>query len=67
MEMKLSSPFTFGDRVILDGDSSLIARVTAVLFRYEYCQIEIAWLHNGSSYSAYVDNWRLSPAPETCK
>lgn len=60
--MSLESPFTFGDRVIIDGDKSLIARVTRINFASHFCEIEISWVHNGSIQTAWVANWRLEPA-----
>jgi hypothetical protein len=57
------APFAFGDRVILDDDSSLVARVVAFSFRSHLAQIEIAWVHNGAACSAWVDTWRVKLAP----
>ena len=64
MKRTFAADFDFGDRVLLDGDSSLVARVVAFSFRSEFPQIEVAWVHCGTLHSAWVDPFRLSAAPE---
>jgi hypothetical protein len=59
--MNHDSKFAFGDRVIIDNDKSLVAVVTAFSFRlHGYAQIEVAWVHNGDTKSAWIEAWRLS-------
>ena len=60
--MRLDSRFRFGDRVIVDGDHSLVAVVTSILWKTTSCQLEIAWVHGGDLKSAYIDEWRLTAA-----
>jgi len=60
--MSFEAPYEFGERVFLDGDKSLVARVVAFSFRTAFPQIEIAWVHNGGHQSVWVDSWRLAPA-----
>jgi hypothetical protein len=56
-----SSHFAFGDKVVIDDCPSLQGTVTAFLFRSTgYASIEVSWVHNGASCSAYVEEWRLS-------
>lgn len=63
--MTLESPFTFGERVIIDGDTSLVARVTKFSFSHpDICEIMVSWVHNGAISESWISNWRLSPAPE---
>lgn len=62
MATTYKSRFGFGDKVILDGDKSLVAVVIAILWRSSQCQIEVAWIHAGDAKSSYVDEWRLSLA-----
>lgn len=56
------SPFQLGDKVIVDGDPSLIAKVIQVAFRSDIADCEISWVHQGDIKRAWVDNWRLTPA-----
>lgn len=64
MKRTFKTDFDFGDRVLLDGDNSLIARVVAFSFRSKFPQFEVAWVHCGALNSAWVDPFRLSAAPE---
>jgi len=57
-----TSDYEIGDRVHVDGDSSISAVVTAVLWRTENPQLEITWWHNGAQQSCWVADWRLSHA-----
>jgi hypothetical protein len=60
--LRLDSRFKFGDRVIVDDDHSLVAVVTAILWKTTSCSVEVAWVHSGDLKSAYIDEWRLNPA-----
>jgi hypothetical protein len=60
--VKLESRFGFGDRVIIDGDRSLVARVISFTFRSHCAQVEVGWVHNGAAQTASVDEWRLQLA-----
>lgn len=51
--------FRIGDRVIIDGDAGIIARVIGILFRPANTEIEVSWFHNGSLQSAWVALFRL--------
>lgn len=63
-KMNLESPFEFGERVIIDGDPSLVARVVQMAFRSEIAECEISYVHSGEIKKAWVENWRLSPAAQ---
>lgn len=56
--------FPIGDRVFIDGDTTLHAVVTAVLWRVERPQVECSWFHNGDSRCAWIEQWRLEKATE---
>lgn len=56
-----SSPFAIGDRVYIDGDDSFAATVTALCFRNENPEAEVAWLANHESKTAWLPVWRLVP------
>lgn len=61
--MDFVTVFDFGDRVVIDGDHSLVCRVLAFTFRHDRgCVVEVSWVHNGVVNSDWVDSWRLSPA-----
>lgn len=52
-----------GDRVIIDGDRSLVATLTAILIRGHLgniTQFEVSYFHNGDSKSAWVENYRVT-------
>lgn len=58
-----SSRFSLGERVIIDGDPSMVVRVTGYLWR-SVCQIEVSWVHCGSINTSWIEEWRLSPNPQ---
>lgn len=57
-----ASRLSLGENVIIDGDKSLVVRVTGFLWR-STCQVEISWVHCGSIHTTWIEEWRLSPAP----
>ena len=61
-EMTLKSPFEFGERVIIDGDKSLVARVVQLAFKSHIAECEVGYVHCGELKKAWIENWRLSPA-----
>lgn len=63
-EMNLVSPYSFGERLIIDGDPSLVVCVVQVAFKNYYSDSEVSYVHNGEIRHAWIANWRLSPAPE---
>lgn len=69
-EMNCVSPYSFGERVIIDGDPSLVARIVEVSFKANFADIEtsfpesqISYVHGGEIRHAWIATWRLSPAP----
>ena len=52
----------FNDRVVVDGDSSIKAVVTAIAFRVTGRMIEVSWFHNGECRFAWIEEYRLSEA-----
>ena len=61
--------FNTGERVIVDGDTSLVGIVTAILVRgkdfggerYTFIfQYEVSWFHNGESKTSWIEEYRLS-------
>ena len=57
-----SCKFTHGDRVLIDGDSSLVAVIVSVIWLSDRSSYEISWVHNGTVQSAVVASWRVSSA-----
>jgi len=60
--MTFESKFRRGDRVVLDGDRSLIMTVTAHTFREHFETVECSYVHNGDSKCAWIEEWRLERA-----
>lgn len=55
------SKFDIGDRVVIDGDRSMVVTVVAVEFRYgPHVKVEVQWMYDGNSQSAWMDEFRLS-------
>lgn len=59
-----ASPFALGDRVTIGDDTSVVAIVTAVLWRTEAPQIEVSWMNGGALNASWVAPMMLKPAPE---
>jgi hypothetical protein len=57
------SAYHLGEEVHIDGDRSLRAIVTGVLFRNSSPSYELSWVHNGTSCSAWVEPYRVTGAP----
>lgn len=51
--------FNRQDEVTIDGDDSIKAFVSAVMFRDKHVSYEVNWMHNGQSYCAWIEEWRL--------
>ena len=62
--MIIELPVEFGQRVYIDDDKSIIARVTGFLFRDNYRTAECSWFHNGKAESAWIELWRISIVKE---
>jgi hypothetical protein len=57
------SRYGFKDRVVIDGDASLVGYVTAMLWRDpDGGAIEVSWIHNGTAQSAWIQPYRLTLA-----
>ena len=57
---QITLPFAFGTKVIIDGDSTLIATVIGYHIQDKRLQVQIAWVHSGDLKEAYIDRWRVS-------
>lgn len=64
MPTTLTLPYTFGDRVIIDGDASIVGRITAAQFREfgNYALLEVSYVHNGECKTSWIEAWRLTKA-----
>ena len=56
------SRWEFGDRVFIDGDQSIKGTITGFCFRPSLHTVEVSWVHNGDSKSAWFDHFRLQRA-----
>lgn len=57
-----TSDFDIRDRVVIDGDTSLIGTITAVQFRLTREPVyEVSFIHNGQAQSPWIEGWRLVP------
>ncbi len=59
---QIECPFMLGDRVHIDGDESIIAVVTCLMFNGCW-SFETSWANNGRFESAIFPCWRLTIAP----
>lgn len=59
--MKFASIWSFRDRVLIDGDTSIVGLVTAFQFRGDRGEpiVEVSWVHNGDVKTAWFEEWRL--------
>jgi hypothetical protein len=57
--------FAIRDRVIIDADPSLVARVLAVRFYDGGHEVMVGWIADGQPQESVVDEWRLSHAEGT--
>lgn len=58
-----AAPFSIGQRVHIDGCTDLKGTVTAILWRSAAVQqLEVSWIHNGSSMAAWVEPFRVTEA-----
>lgn len=49
-----------GDRVHIDEDESITARVIGVAHYTHGTDVRISWVHNGAVQDVWVDDWRLT-------
>ena len=59
-----SADFALGDRVWIDGDHSIVAVVTGLMWRGLRAEIEVVWFVNGVQNSLWAPEWRLMRATE---
>lgn len=59
---QIECPLTLGDRVHIDGDESIIAVVTCLLFNGCWL-FEVSWANSGRFESSTFPYWRLKIAP----
>lgn len=56
------SPFSIGDRVYIDGDTSGTATVTTLAFKPHLSDVEVSYVSNGAHQQFWVAPWRLTVA-----
>jgi hypothetical protein len=53
------------ERVIIDGDASVVGVISAVQFRLTREPLyEVSYMHNGVAQAPWVEEWRLGDAPQ---
>ncbi len=57
--------FDFGDRVYVDGDSSIKGTVTAFIFRAGSVLVEVSWMHSGKAENERFEDYRLTAIEKT--
>lgn len=62
--MNLVTAYNIGDRVTIDR--SIVGTITAVMVRGMGLSIcyEVSYVHCGSSYSVWIETWRITPWEE---
>ena len=63
-ERRYCCPFAIGDRVLIDNDTDIVARVLNVRFHSAGWDACVGWMHNGGNYEAVIDGFRLEAAPD---
>lgn len=59
------SKFAVRERVHIDADQSIVARIAAVRFFGEAEPIyELSWIHNGTPQTTMIEEYRLTPVSE---
>lgn len=61
--MQLSLGYDISDKVLIDGDRSIVGTITAVMVRGMGLNVcyEVSYIHCGSSYSVWIESWRITP------
>lgn len=59
-KITFKSDFFIGQRVYIDGDHSIKATVTGIMFRFDGISVEVGWFVAGNSYSIWMPEFRLS-------
>ena len=60
--MRLDTAYDIGDLVTIDRDGSLHGPITAINIRGTglNVQYEVSYIHNGCSYSPWIEEWRIN-------
>lgn len=59
--MMIESQFDIRDRVIIDGEPSVVATIVAIRWsRDDRPTYELSWMHDGRAEYTYFDEWRLT-------
>jgi hypothetical protein len=62
-ERSIYLPFSFGARVVVDGNYGLAGAVVGYCVRKDYLDIEVAWFSNGDAKSGWFADWRVEAVP----
>ncbi len=53
------SQYSFGDRVTMNEDNSIVGFVQTIRFTSNGNTIEVSWFANGAHYECYFYEWQL--------
>lgn len=61
--MKINTLYSIGDKVVIEGCDHIIGVLLAIAVRGTAKDVtyDVAWFHNGSHCSAWIEEWRLDP------
>lgn len=61
--MQIKTQYDVGEKVVIDGDGSLVGTISAVCLRGMGLNVtyEVSYIHCGSSCSPWIEEWRLTP------
>lgn len=60
--MKINTAYDIGDQVTIDRSEDIIGLILGISIRGVGLNVtyDVAWFHNGSQYSAWIEEWRLN-------
>lgn len=62
--VSIDAKFWIGDKVIIDGEQSVVAIITCIEVRWQtVIRYEVSWWQGGECKFCTFDDWRLSAAP----
>lgn len=57
--MTLETKYNLRQSVTIDGSTEIKGVILAICVRGNGHTYEVAWMHNGASYSAWIEEFRL--------
>lgn len=60
-----TAEYQIGQKVWLDGDRSIIARITGLWFEASGYKVQVEWISNGTNVSVWMPPFRIVKIKET--